>query len=112
MEFGRVNSRRLDGAWRVIRAVFSRRSLLGSLCHTMDAALLVIPPCGPGLSRVEMRVNRGLQHCTCLGGRAFTSGGGGGGSIEPAGRTPAAPKKGSIGGTPKILPRLSPVPRR
>ena len=37
-------------------------------------------------------------------------GGGGGGSIEPSGRTPL--KKGSIDRTPKILPRLTPGPRR
>ena len=43
-----------------------------------------------------------------MGGRAFTSRGGG--SIEPSGRTP--PPKGSIDGTLKILPRLTPGPQR
>ena len=38
-----------------------------------------------------------------LGGRVFVSGGGGGGLIEPSGRTPPFPKKGSIDRTPKIL---------
>ena len=48
-----------------------------------------------------------------LGGRVFVcgGGGGGGGSMEPSGRTPP-PKKGSIDRTPKILPRLTPGPRR
>ena len=32
----------------------------------------------------------------------------GGGSIEPSGRTPPSPKKGSIDRTPKILPRATP----
>ena len=32
----------------------------------------------------------------------------GGGSIEPSGRTPPSPKKGSIDRTPKILPSLTP----
>ena len=36
---------------------------------------------------------------------------GGGGSIEPSGRTPPS-KKGSIDRTPKILPRLTPGRRR
>ena len=37
---------------------------------------------------------------------------GGGGSIEPSGRTPPSPKKGSIDRTPKILPSLTPRPWR
>ena len=45
-----------------------------------------------------------------LGGQVFISRGGGGGVIEPSGRTP--PKKGSIDRTPKILLRLTPGPRR
>ena len=44
------------------------------------------------------------------GGRVFVSGGGGG-SIEPSGRTPP-PKKGSIDRIPKIVLRLTPGPRR
>ena len=36
----------------------------------------------------------------------------GGVSIEPSGRTPPPPQKGSIDRTPKILPRLTPGPRR
>ena len=32
----------------------------------------------------------------------------GGGSIEPSSRTPPSPKKGSIDGTPKIRPSLTP----
>ena len=37
---------------------------------------------------------------------------GGGGSIEPSGRTPPSPKKGAIDRTPKILPSLTPRPWR
>ena len=39
-------------------------------------------------------------------------GGMGGVWIEPLARPPPSPKKGSIDGTPKILPRLTPRPRR
>ena len=35
-----------------------------------------------------------------------------GGSIEPHGETPLSPQKSSIDRTPKILPRLTPGPRR
>ena len=45
------------------------------------------------------------------GGAELLSGTLGRGSIEPSGRTPP-PKKGSGGGTPKILLRLTPWPRR
>ena len=37
---------------------------------------------------------------------------GGGGSIQPLWLGPPPRKKGSIDGTPKILPRLTPGPRR
>ena len=43
----------------------------------------------------------------------FSFPGGGGGSIEPSGRTPPSSlKKGSTDRTPEILPRLTPGPRR
>ena len=45
-----------------------------------------------------------------MGRPGFRFRGGGGGSIEPSGRT--TPKKGSIDRTPKILQRLTPGPRR
>ena len=49
---------------------------------------------------------------TACTGEAEFSFPGGGGSIEPSGRTPPSPKKGSIDRTPKILPSLTPRPWR
>ena len=44
------------------------------------------------------------------GERAFNWGGGGRGRYSPLARRPPSPKKGSIDGPPKILPRLTPGP--
>ena len=67
-------------------------------------------------AKLEVVPNKGEQNQKWLphpwGGRVFVSGGGGGGSIEPSGRTPPSPKMGSIDRTPKILPSLTPRPWR
>ena len=68
------------------------------------------PYCDP-LCRAE-----GIDSVISAGGRGAGEAGfsfpGGGGSIEPSGRTPPSPKKGSIDRTPKILPSLTPKPWR
>ena len=50
-------------------------------------------------------------HSGRVGGLS-TAGDRGGGSIEPPGEPPPPRKKGSLDGPPKILPRLTPGPRR
>ena len=56
-------------------------------------------------------MNTGRLSVAPWGRQAFTCGEGGG-LIEPPGKPPLPPPKGSIDGTPKILLRLTSGPRR